>query len=275
MSEIIDKVREFWEARPLWTGESNYRPGTKEFFEEHLRVVTEDGYAGKLDERIFPNIPKKSKVLDLGCGPGLWIVEFARRGYEDITGVDLTKSGVSLARKRCGVYEVKAEFSQQNAERLGFLEAAFSHVNCQGVIHHTPDAKACIEEIARVLSKNGTASISVYYRNFFLRTWFLWKWPARLLAKMGARLLGRGRENIYKLKDIDEIVRVYDGNENPIGKSYTRKKFVQMLEPYFDILQTYLHYFPARTLPFRLPKIIHKFLDRHAGFLICARVKKP
>jgi len=274
MSESIDKVRQFWEARPLWTGESNYRPGTKEFFEEHLRVVIEDGYVGKLDERIFPDKPSKSKVLDLGCGPGLWIIELARRGCKDIIAVDLAKSGLSLARKHSEIYRVKAEFSQQNAEQLAFKEATFSHVICRGVIHHTPDTVACIREIARVLRDNGTASIAVYYRNIFLRGWFLLKWPAKLLAKMGAALLGRGRESIYAVNDVDEIVRLYDGKENPIGKSYTRKQFVGMLEPYFNVQETYLNFFPARTLPFKLPKLIHKFLHRHAGFLICASARK-
>jgi len=179
-----------------------------------------------------------------------------------------------LARKRCEVYEVKAEFSQQNAEELAFKEATFSHVICRGVIHHTPDTEACIREIVRVLRDNGTANIAVYYRNIFLQGWFLLKWPAKLLAKMGATLLGRGRESIYALNDVDEIVRLYDGKENPIGKSYNRKQFVGMLKPYFDIQETYLNFFPARTLPFKLPRILHKFLHRHAGFLICARVRK-
>jgi len=274
MSETLDKVRQFWEDRPLWAGESNYRPGTKEFFEEHRRVVIEDCFAGTLDERIFANIPKGGKILDLGCGPGFWIIEFTVRGYQTIVGVDLTRSALLLARKRCNIYEARAEFSQQNAEKLGFPDATFSHINCQGVIHHTPDAKACIGEIARVLDENGTASISVYYRNVFLRTWFLWKWPAKFLAIMGATLLGRGRENIYRINDVDEIVRLYDGKENPIGQSFTHKQFVRMLEAYFDVKETYLHFFPARTLPLELPKIIHKLLDRHAGFMIYATVKK-
>jgi 2-polyprenyl-3-methyl-5-hydroxy-6-metoxy-1,4-benzoquinol methylase len=272
--ETIDKVRRFWESQPLWTGESNYKPGTKEFFEEHLRVVTEDCYAGTLDERFFPNASSKSKILELGCGPGPWIIEHARRDCKDISAVDLTQNGLSLARKRCEIYGIEAKFSQQNAEMLGFLEATFSHVNCQGVIQATPDTKACIREIALVLDENGTASISVYYRNIFLRAWFLLKWPAKLLAKMGAGLLGRGRQNIYTVNDVNKIVRLYDGKDNPVGKSYTRRQFIEILKPYFDVQETYLHYFPARTLPFKLPKIIHKFLDRHAGFMIYATVKK-
>ena len=75
-------------------------------------------------------------------------------------------------------------------------------------------------------------------------------------------------------ENVDEIVRLYDGVENPIGKSYTRQAFVNMLAPYFEICEVSFHFFPARALPFKLPGRIHRFLDRHAGFLIYANVRK-
>lgn len=75
-------------------------------------------------------------------------------------------------------------------------------------------------------------------------------------------------------ENVDEIVRLYDGQENPIGKSYTRQGFIDMLSPYFEICEIYFHFFPGRALPFKLSRIIHQFLDRHAGFLIYANIKK-
>lgn len=274
MTKTISQVRHFWENNPLWTGESKHLSGTKEFFEEHLRIVTEDGYAGMLDERMFPTAANKGKVLDLGCGPGLWIVELARRGCEDITAVDLTQNGLSLAQKRCQIYNVLVKFSQQNAECLAFNEATFSHVNCQGVIHHTPDTEACLKEIARVLEKSGTASISVYHRNIFLRSWYYLRWLGKLLTKLGAGLSGRGREAIFTINDVDEIVRLYDGKDNPIGKSYTRKEFIEMLNQHFHVKEIFYHYFPARAIPLKLPSTIHKWLDRYTGFMVYATVQK-
>ena len=274
MSKKINEVRQFWETNPLWTGESQYKPGTKDFFEEHKQVCINDCFAGKIDRRIFPKYLDKQKILDLGCGPGFWTVEFALRGYKKIIAADLTNKALMLTQKRCKIYGVTTNLTQQNAEELGFKNNCFSHVNCQGVIHHTPNTKACIREIARVLDKNGTAVISVYYRNIFLRAWPLFKWLARLLIKMRVKFIGRGRENIYFVDDVNELVRLFDGKNNPIGKAYTRKEFIQMLKPYFNIQEIYYHYFPARFLPFKIPKILHKFLDRYVGFMIYATVKK-
>ena len=85
---------------------------------------------------------------------------------------------------------------------------------------------------------------------------------------------GRGRENIYNLNDVNEIVRYYDGKDNPIGKCYTCKEFIQMVEPCFNVKETFFHFFPVRTLPFKIPKSIHRVLDRCMGFLIYANLEK-
>ncbi len=142
------------------------------------------------------------------------------------------------------------------------------------MIHHTPHTDATIKEIARILKEDGTASISVYYRNIFLKFWNVLRPLGWIFSLFGARLTGRGRESIFKQSNVDEIVRLYDGAENPIGKSYTREKFVAMLSPYFDVEETYLHFFPARSLPFKIPKFLHRFLDKNFGFMIYATLRK-
>lgn len=270
----VEDVRAFWEAQPLWTGESRHAPGSPEFFAEHTRVIVEDGFAGRLDPRVFPRPGNREAVLDLGCGPGFWTVELARLGCGRVVGADLAENALALARRRCEIDGVVAEFSRQNAERLDFANASFSHVNCQGVIHHTPDTAACVREIARVLRPGGTASVSVYYRNFLLRWWPVLRPAGVVLARMGAGLKGRGRETLFVEKDADEIVRLYDGRANPVGKSYSRREFVALLAPHFVVEETFLHFFPGRALPFRLPPAAHRLLDRRAGFLIYAILTK-
>ena len=269
----IEEVKAFWEAHPLWTGESAHAPGSPEFFAEHARAVVNDGFAGTLDTRIYPPQRNRAAVLDLGCGPGFWTVELARLGC-GVTAADLTESALALARKRCEAYGVRADFSQQNAESLTFADSSFSHVNCQGVIHHTPNTAACVHEIARVLRPGGTASLSVYFENALLRCWPVLRPVAAVLARFGAGMSGRGRETLLFERDVAEIVRLYDGRDNPVGKSYSRRAFVRLLEPCFVVEDTFLHFFPARSLPLRIPNALHRFLDRRMGFLIHAIVTK-
>jgi 2-polyprenyl-3-methyl-5-hydroxy-6-metoxy-1,4-benzoquinol methylase len=274
MNKSVEDVREFWERNPLWSGESSFVTGSREYFEEHRRVYIADVFAGHLDQRIFPDPDHRDSVLDLGCGPGFWTVELGLRGCQQLVAADLTTRALDLAARRCDIYGVDARFSFQNAESMSFDSETFSHVNCQGVIHHTPNATACVAEIARVLRPNGTALISVYYRNILLRNWRGLSWCGRIAARAGWGLAGRGRERMLMITDPDELVRMYDGAANPIGKAYSAIEFRQMVEPYLQIRHLFVHFFPARAIPFRIPGALHRLLDRRAGFMLYASVAR-
>ena len=273
----LNHVASFWENNPLWTGESIYEVGTIEFFQEHSSVYMSDCFAGTFDLRFLPPprmAGQRMKVLDLGCGIGFWVTEFALRGFCNLYAADLTQSALDITKKRLDVYAAHAELSRQNAEQLTFGDETFDHINCQGVIHHTPNTERTISEMARVLKSGGTASVSVYYRNGILNAWPYLRWLGWLLTKLGGGLRGRGRESIFLENDVDQIVRLYDGSENPIGKCYTKKQFLEMLLPYFIVEETYLHFFPVRSLPFRVPGALHRWLDKKMGFMIYASVVK-
>jgi ubiquinone/menaquinone biosynthesis C-methylase UbiE len=271
----INDVRLFWENHPLFEGESRFELGSIGYFEEHKETIINDCLAGQFDNRILPKAERRRKVLDLGCGPGFWTIEFLQRGCTNVIAADLTENALQLTKKRLFIYGLAAELSQQNAESMTFSNGEFSHVNCQGVIHHTPNTESCIKEIARVLDANGSACISVYYKNIFLHSWSLLKYPVQMIMRMlGGGLKGRGREKIFFSDDVNEIVRLYDGDKNPIGKAYSKREFRAMLQPYFEINQFFLHFFPARALPFKLSQRLHKFLDRNYGFMIFAVVHK-
>ncbi len=274
MTKDLNEVRHFWEENPLFSGEAKNPLGTKGFFEEHRNVYINDCFAGTLDDKLFPEKIKNEKILDLGCGVGMWATEFGLVGYANITAADLTISGLLLTRQRAAINDIKLDLCQANAEKLPLKNATFSHVNCQGVIHHTPNTAACVEEIARVLQKNGTAIISVYYRNIFLRLWPLFKWVSKIVYSIGGKLRGRGRDGIFNIDDPDEVVRLYDGKLNPIGKSYSKKKIIELLTPAFVIEEIFYHFFPARALPFKIPKFIHKVLDQTFPFMIFVKLRK-
>lgn len=270
----IGDVRAFWERNPLWSGESAHQPGTAAFYAEHDAVYVADCFAGRMDERIFPSAGRPGRVLDLGCGPGFWTVQLGRRGFRHLVGCDLTAQAARLARGRCEIAGLHASFAQGNAEQLGFASGVFSHVNCLGVIHHTPNTAEAVREIARVLGPGGTATLAVYYTNVLLRAWPVFGRVGALLVRLGVGLSGRGRERMLASRDIDDIVRQYDGAENPIGTAYTRGEFMALLAPHFHVREVYYHSFPARALGIPMPQWIHRMLSRLFPFMIYASVEK-
>lgn len=269
-SNTIDEVRSFWDKSPLFTGESTYTAGTKDFIDQLRQIYYDDIFAGALDPRLFPADLAHKRVLDVGCGVGFWLIEFARHGATDISGVDLSPRSVELARLHCQAHKVTAAIEVANAESLGFPDGSFDHVNCHGVVHHTVNPEAAVREIHRVVKKGGTATIAVYYRNALLRHWQRLH-PLLRLIPIG--LKGRRRERMSELSDANEIVRQYDGADNPIGLAYSRDEFRELLGP-FEVDQFYFHYFPRRALPVAIPDAVHRVLDRTVPFMIYANVVK-
>ena len=147
----VKTVEKFWDKNPLFLGESDHELASLYWFEEHEKVYLEDCFAGAIDERIFAEITPNSKVLDLGCGIGMWLRQFAKRGFTEITGADLTNNALLIAKKRGELYGNKFALHKENAEELTYADGSFDHVNCQGVIHHTPNTKSCVKEISRIL----------------------------------------------------------------------------------------------------------------------------
>ena len=274
MTKSLEDVRTFWDAHPLFCGESPYTPGTPDFFDDFRKNYIGDCLAGSLDDRVLPAGHARDRGLDLGCGPGFWTVELARRGCPSIVAADLSPQSLELAKRYCAYHKVQAEFRVENAERLSFRDGEFSHVNCQGVIHHTPDTEACVREIARVLRPGGTASLSLYRKNLLLTAWPALSFLGKPLARLGIGLKGRGRETLCEINDPDEIVRSFDGTGNPIGKCYTRRQIIALFSPYFAITAMYVHFFPVRMFPFRVPSSVHRWLDRTMGFLQYINIKK-
>ncbi|NSW53050.1 MAG: class I SAM-dependent methyltransferase [Anaerolineae bacterium] len=53
-------------------------------------------------------------LLDLGCGPGLYCTEFARRGYKRITGIDFSRRSIEYAREQAANNNLPIEYIHQN-----------------------------------------------------------------------------------------------------------------------------------------------------------------
>jgi SAM-dependent methyltransferase len=98
------------------------------------------------------------EVLEVGCGTGADLLQFAKHGAL-ATGVDLTTNHVELARMRVGklaaVYKADARF-------LPFEDESFDYVYSHGVLHHCDEPQQVVSEIFRVLRPGGRFNVHVY-----------------------------------------------------------------------------------------------------------------
>jgi ubiquinone/menaquinone biosynthesis C-methylase UbiE len=92
-----------------------------------------------------------ARVVDLGCGSGIFTHLLSERGYT-ASGLDISPKLLELARRKYP----SLQFDEGDVEALPYESESVDAVLLSGLVHHLPDAAKCAAEVARVLKPNGT-----------------------------------------------------------------------------------------------------------------------
>ena len=93
-------------------------------------------------------------VLDVGCGPGHYSVELARRGASRVLGIDIAPTMLQIARERAahaGAAQV-CRFAQADFMRQAFAEK-FAYVIAMGFMDYASDPRAIVEKALALCKK--------------------------------------------------------------------------------------------------------------------------
>ncbi|MBF0122199.1 MAG: class I SAM-dependent methyltransferase [Candidatus Omnitrophica bacterium] len=271
MDKTIEDVRTFWNENPLFVGEIEEPVGSRAWFEKLDDIRMKDVFCENLSDWIVPGI-QNMRMLDIGCGPGFWQRTLSARAKQ-YSGIDISPKSIELACRSQEIFGLQGKLAVGNAEGLSFPDETFDYVLSEGVIHHTPDTARCVQEIHRVLKPGGMAHVSVYYKNFLLRSGILFRAVLFLMRIFRISLKGRGREEMCKVSSLEEFVRMYDGRDNPIGKAYTREELKRMFGK-FSRLQYVVYYVPMRAARLRLPLFIRRWASSTFGLMILVKAVK-
>lgn len=157
----VDVVKQYWDRQPCNIKHSKAVMGTKEYFDqvEQRKYFVESHIPGFAEFQAW----KGKEVLEIGCGIGTDSINFARAGAK-LTVIELSEKSLEIAKKRFEVFGLTANFILANAEQLStFLpNHHFDLVYSFGVIHHTPNPSAVIQEITKLLKPGGELRIMLY-----------------------------------------------------------------------------------------------------------------
>jgi 2-polyprenyl-3-methyl-5-hydroxy-6-metoxy-1,4-benzoquinol methylase len=111
---------------------------------------------------------KNTKILDVGCGSGPFLIYFASKGFHNLYGIE---PDAELTKNIPG--DIGADVRNHRAENIGFDDNTFDVVFVYGVLHHLEGSKAyqeACDEILRVLKPGGYLFVMEPVRYWILRT---------------------------------------------------------------------------------------------------------
>lgn len=212
---VKEAVRNFWDAAPCGTKDVTFEEGTRAYFS----ALEERRY------RLEPFIARFAgferwhgkRVLEIGCGPGVDLLQFSRAGAR-VSGIDISPRSVALAQKWLSINGLTAEVKVGDAERLRFENGQFDFVYSWGVLHHTPDTRQAVREIYRVLKPRAEFCVMLYhkYSVVVLQAWLIYG----LLAGKPWR-------------SIDDILASH--MESPGTRAFTRSEVRELFSDFSDI----------------------------------------
>ncbi|HIF9350319.1 TPA: bifunctional 2-polyprenyl-6-hydroxyphenol methylase/3-demethylubiquinol 3-O-methyltransferase UbiG [Photobacterium damselae] len=105
------------------------------------------------------------KVLDVGCGGGILAESMAVEGA-DVTGLDMGKEPLTVARLHALETGVKLEYVQATAEEHAEENPqAYDVVTCMEMLEHVPDPASVIAACAKMVKPGGHVFFSTLNRN--------------------------------------------------------------------------------------------------------------
>lgn len=266
-AEEKQRAREQWDRDPagaVYGREHEF--GTREFFDTVARHRYTE-YAPWMPEVMGFNDFANARLLEVGCGMGTDLLQFARGGAS-VTGVDLTPRSIEITRKHFELYRQTGDFAITDGEELPFAAESFDVVYSNGVLHHTPNTVAAVREIHRVLRPGGLARVMLYHRNSW-NYWFEIVLHRGLLR--GQMFRGQNAEEI-----MSRYIEINEGGGRPLVKVYSRREARQLFSIFREVkteveqLTRAEFYFLERLIPEK----IFRGLSRSVGWNVIVSARK-
>lgn len=253
----IATVQAFWDQRPCNIKHSAKPVGTREYFDEvEQKKFTAEPHI--LDFCEFDRW-RGLRVLEIGCGIGTMAINFARSGA-DYTGVELSAESLKLTQQRFAVYGHTGRFYHCDAEHLTDTVPVepFDLIFTWGVIHHSPDPRAILQQASAYMRPGTTLKIMVYatrsWKNFMIRA------------------------------GLDQPEAQYGC---PIAYTFTEQELMDIVGPGYDQVRIYQdHIFPFQIEPYKqghyvlqpwfdvMPAEMFRVMEKNLGWHLMLTAKK-
>jgi ubiquinone/menaquinone biosynthesis C-methylase UbiE len=99
-------------------------------------------------------------VLEVAPGPGYFAIELAKLGSYPITGLDVSRTMVDIAKENARKAGVAVDFQLGNASAMPFADERFDFIYCSAAFKNFSEPVTVLDEMHRVLKPDGEAVIA-------------------------------------------------------------------------------------------------------------------
>lgn len=149
---------------------SEYRAydGFAAVYDRHWWKFSVDGMP-VMERLLFPRIPAKARILDVGCGTGQPAARLSDLGYR-VVGLDGSAEMLRFARRNAP----KAAFFQADARQFALARPVDAAISLSDVLNHVltaPDARLVLAGIADAVAEGGWLLFDLNSEEKYSRHW--------------------------------------------------------------------------------------------------------
>ena len=143
---------------------------------------------------------KGKRILDIGCGGGIFSESLAKLGA-NVTGIDLAESSLNVAMNHAKESNLDIKYESIDIEALSEKQPnSFDIVVCFELLEHVPNPKSIISSCKKIVVNSGDLFFSTINRN--IKSYLL----AILVAEKLLNIIPKGTHEYQKLIRPSELI---------------------------------------------------------------------
>jgi len=182
------------------------------------------------------NMSMEDRILDLCCGQGRVSLELARRGFDDIEGVDRSHYLIQRGKMQAKKEGLSIKFREGDARKLRYAPDTFDVVmilgNSFGYFETVEDDMRVIKEIFRVLKPWGKVLVDVTDGEYLRRKFQArsWEWIDKKFFVCRERSLSLDKQRLISREVVTNVEKGVVADQFYAERLYTGKSITELLE---------------------------------------------